>query len=359
MKTHPAYRKAFTLVELLVVIGIIAVLISVLLPALSKARGRAQTISCQSNLRQVMLAARTYAAENRDSLPWGFIFNRENPTTGRPTDSGTSGYIAWFSLLNKYMGQKNPEVLLLDGTTIYYDGATKTKMNPAFRCPAVDSGVFKQQVHYYNHPVAMPHMPHERKSYGKNAISPSKIGRDLYSDNALFWDTSCFSAAVEDCPGMFWVQTGVQGYDLGPSRIDGSQLRHPTSGPPLPQTRYRKPGDRYYDQQAYEGKLLWINGPIGFPTDAYIVTLNRGPEVGGANIDSGGGLTFNYGGPRWRHNGFGCNVAFADGSVRTFFLNKSRLIPTTGTGTYWYNDFLRSYIMIKWPGTLKDTGTDP
>jgi prepilin-type N-terminal cleavage/methylation domain-containing protein len=64
-------RSAFTLVELLVVIGIIAVLVGILLPALNKAKSRAQTIACQSNLRQIYLAARTYATENRDSLPWG------------------------------------------------------------------------------------------------------------------------------------------------------------------------------------------------------------------------------------------------------------------------------------------------
>jgi prepilin-type N-terminal cleavage/methylation domain-containing protein/prepilin-type processing-associated H-X9-DG protein len=64
-----ASRAAFTLVELLVVIGIIAVLIGILLPALSRAREASYTTQCLSNLRQVGLYLNLYANENKGYLP--------------------------------------------------------------------------------------------------------------------------------------------------------------------------------------------------------------------------------------------------------------------------------------------------
>ena len=119
-------RAAFTLVELLVVIGIIAVLISMLLPALRRARDEAQRVYCRSNLRQLTMACLMYANEHKGYLPgpYGIIDppagpgNYTNGVTSSDQRPTSTGWLYQAGVL------KDPRVWLCQADTRLPQGVT-------------------------------------------------------------------------------------------------------------------------------------------------------------------------------------------------------------------------------------------
>src|SRR5438876_6796521 len=120
MKTFRRTR-GFTLVELLVVIGIIALLISILLPALTRARAAAQTIACSANLRSILQGMQIFAAQNNGQIPGSgyttarFLFGsgpndvfngRQNPAYGINNCPTIIQVFDWMSPIAKVMGVK-------------------------------------------------------------------------------------------------------------------------------------------------------------------------------------------------------------------------------------------------------------
>src|SRR5258706_129300 len=105
----PRESIGFTLVELLVVIGIIALLVAILLPALSKSREMARRAACLSNLRQVHMAFVLYAADNHDQVP---LVNRTPSRQYTSMMSSTTAGNRWvlFGLLYSARYAENPRI---------------------------------------------------------------------------------------------------------------------------------------------------------------------------------------------------------------------------------------------------------
>lgn len=152
-------NKGFTLVELLVVIGIIALLISILLPALNRAREAANAIKCASNLRQIGQGIVQYTSDYNGALPASYtyvgmhlagnVFTLDPNATEDPNAGSQYGYIHWSSLL---LADRTPN--RFSNTTITVDGtsnpAISTHTNPGiygslqgwdvFQCPSLEGG---------------------------------------------------------------------------------------------------------------------------------------------------------------------------------------------------------------------------
>src|SRR5689334_10223488 len=120
-------RNGFTLVELLVVIGIIALLIGILLPVLGRARSAARQTKCASNLRSVGQGLMVYAADFKGAFPAAYIYKGMQIGANVQTpDAATQGYVHWSSFIYNNKSHSGPGIFQ---STVGWD---------AFQCPELE-----------------------------------------------------------------------------------------------------------------------------------------------------------------------------------------------------------------------------
>lgn len=153
-RRDPHGRGAFTLIELLIVIGIIAVLIALLLPAMRKARRAAQQVACMSNLRQLIIGTHQYVSDYKGYLPADY--------------DNTSSATFWVSALYVYL--PNSRVFLCPAESdlrCYWNGKQPLNYGADRFSYGINSwGQIK------NSDLGMG-----THAYSKGAIGPHKIGK--------------------------------------------------------------------------------------------------------------------------------------------------------------------------------------
>jgi prepilin-type N-terminal cleavage/methylation domain-containing protein/prepilin-type processing-associated H-X9-DG protein len=130
-------RAGFTLVELLVVIGIIALLISILLPALNRARESANTVKCSNNLRSIGQGFAIYLAENKQTYPAAYVYNTRygNSADNVSLNAADAG---GGSAANRVLGYTHWSWFLYSRGRI--DDGAVARNRESFTCPTFNDG---------------------------------------------------------------------------------------------------------------------------------------------------------------------------------------------------------------------------
>lgn len=185
--------SGFTLVELLVVIGIIALLISTLLPALTSARKQAEKVKCLSNLRQIGNAYMMYSSDNKGYWPIAI----------HQWSEGSSRDKRWVHFISKYL------VKTADNTGLNWDGKDPTAHgkikdgnNVLWGCPAWDRvgwvGTSPTLNSDYHNGYSM-----NIYTFAPSPVQPPSVSRQPYTN----WAYRTVTGTETQTNGWYWKQT--------------------------------------------------------------------------------------------------------------------------------------------------------
>jgi prepilin-type N-terminal cleavage/methylation domain-containing protein/prepilin-type processing-associated H-X9-DG protein len=186
-------RSAFTLVELLVVIGIIALLISILLPSLNRARQAANQVYCLSQLKQIGTALHMYANTHKGSLPIGYWSGATDTNGGTGTD--------WTRLIDRYLSSSS-NMMYNEGGDISQVFHDKDVPQPGYEAPT-----FKPDrvLSYACHQRFFDFNPGTAPGPDDDSLRPYKLTKlSRASELTIVFDAQCVGNSWGDwAPGVY------------------------------------------------------------------------------------------------------------------------------------------------------------